>query len=489
MKMKILLFSLTCLFLQHVSVYAQYQIIQAFPNLPSFTRPVDLQNSGDGSNRIYVVEQRGMIYVFANDSNVTQRKVFLDIRGRVDDSGNEMGLLGLAFHPDYENNGYFYVDYTAGNPRRTVISRFSVSTANPDSADENSELILLTVNQPYSNHNGGQIAFGPDNMLYISLGDGGLFDDPQNNGQNRATLLGSLLRIDVDTTSGNLNYAIPPDNPFVGNPNGYREEIYAFGLRNPWRFSFDHVTAQLWAGDVGQDHWEEVDIIRSGGNYGWRKMEGFHCYIPPSCDTSGQNIINPVWEYGHNLGVSITGGYVYRGPGVPELTGKYIYSDYGSGRIWALEYDGVNSTNSLLIDTNKNISSFGVDENNELYICSFDGKIYRFKPIVTSLEDSKSYLDPIPQYFELEQNYPNPFNPETTIPFVLHKAGLVEVRVFDVSGNHIKTLLNEHLTPGEFRVVWDGSDEAGAPQPSGIYFYKLTVNNRFSDIKRMILVK
>ncbi|RMH76428.1 MAG: glucose sorbosone dehydrogenase, partial [Calditrichaeota bacterium] len=363
----------------------QFEVRQAFPNL-SFVQPVDLQNAGDGTNRLFVVEQRGIIYVFPNDSNVTatQRSTFLDIRDRVDDAGSEEGLLGLAFHPDYAANGYFYVNYTARNPNRSVISRFKVSDNDPNRAEPDSELVILTLPQPYSNHNAGALAFGPnDGYLYITTGDGGNFGDPQCNGQNLQTLLGSILRIDVDRRDPGMNYAIPPDNPFAGNTQGYREEIYAYGLRNPWRMSFDPVTGWLWAADVGQNSWEEIDLIQSGKNYGWAIMEGFHCYnspwpcAPAFCDTTGRHLTPPLWEYGHNLGISVTGGYVYRGPTVPELTGKYVYADFGSGRIWALEYDGINPpTNTLLLDTQLNISSFGVDEQGELYICSYgNGRI------------------------------------------------------------------------------------------------------------------
>lgn len=355
-----------------------YQVQEAFPEL-SFTNPVDLQHPGDGTDRLFVVEQQGIIYVFENDASVADKSLFLDITDRVDNTGNEEGLLGLAFHPDYENNGYFFVNYTANNPDRTVISRFEVSTNNADQADVASETIILTYEQPFSNHNGGQIAFGPDGYLYIASGDGGSGGDPQGNGQNRATLLGNILRIDVDNTSGNNNYAIPPDNPFVNNNQGYREEIFAYGLRNPWRFSFDPATGRLLAGDVGQADLEEIDIIESGGNFGWNVMEGTQCYQNDNCDTSG--LILPVWEYAHSQGnASITGGFVYRGPTLNNLTGLYIYADFASGRIWSLDISDIdNPENTELLDTDLLISSFGVDDVNELYICAFDGKIYRLQ--------------------------------------------------------------------------------------------------------------
>ena len=325
-----------------------------------------------------MVSQKGLIYVFKNTSSVKSAKIFLDIQDKVK-YGGELGLLGLAFHPDYKNNGYFYVNYTASDPLRSVIARYTVRPKNRNSADKNSERILLEVNQPYSNHNGGQIAFGTDGYLYIALGDGGSGGDPLNNGQKRSALLGKMLRIDVDCTSGNKNYCIPPENPFVGNTQGYKEEIYAYGLRNPWRFSFDPVTGWMWAGDVGQNSWEEIDIIEKGKNYGWRIMEGNHCYNPSSdCNTSGLTL--PIWEYRHedHGNCSITGGYVYRGTKFSELYGKYIYGDYCSGRIWALSYDGTNTaTNTLLLKEDIEISSFGIDEDNELYICDLNGKVYK----------------------------------------------------------------------------------------------------------------
>jgi glucose/arabinose dehydrogenase len=352
------------------------ELEQAFPHL-SFIRPLDLEQAGDGSDRLFVVEQAGRISVFPNDPTVTGAKIFLDIHDHVDDSGNEMGLLGLAFDPEYASTGHFYVDYTAGNPRRTVISEFSVAVSNPDSADPTSETILLEFDQPYENHNGGRVMFGPDGNLYIGTGDGGSGGDPNGNAQNLNTLLGKILRIDVKHPSGGLHYGIPADNPFVNT--GHRGEIWAYGLRNPWRFSYDAVSGRMWAGDVGQDAIEEIDIIEKGKNYGWNIMEGNSCFKPSlGCDTSG--LIPPVWQYTHAFGVSVTGGFVYRGSRHPELTGSYIYADYGSGRIWSLRADnGAPPANTELTDSSLPIASFGEDERHELYICSFDGKIYRFR--------------------------------------------------------------------------------------------------------------
>ena len=323
---KILLFlTIFILSCNHPEVNAQLKIVEAFPNL-TFQQPVDIQNAGDATNRIFIVEQKGVIKIFQNNPDENNSKIFLDISDKVL-SGGEQGLLGLAFHPDYKENGFFFVDYTADNPRRTVISRFKVNNTNPDIADKNSETVLLEVSQPFSNHNGGQVSFGPGGYLYVSFGDGGSGGDPNGNGQNLNTLLGSIIRIDINQNSGNLNYNIPADNPFV-NQNNKRGEIYAYGLRNTWRFSFDKNTWKLWAADVGQNAWEEIDIIKKGGNYGWRIMEGLHCFNPSTgCDENG--LEKPVWEYSHNStgGYSITGGFVYRGQNAPSLTDKYIYAD------------------------------------------------------------------------------------------------------------------------------------------------------------------
>ena len=357
------------------SSFSQFELQNAFPNL-TFVNPLFLTNSNDGTNRIFVVEQAGIIKVFPNSQTTTNAKVFLDITDRVS-SGGEMGLLGLAFHPDFQNNGYFYLNYTADNPLRTIISRFQV-TSNLDSADKGSEFQILTFNQPYTNHNGGWISFrSTDGFLYIGTGDGGDSGDPQNNAQKITVLLGKILRIDVD---GGTPYTIPPTNPFYDSTNtSIKKEIYAWGMRNPWRCSFDSVTDWFWCGEVGQDDWEEIDLIESGKNYGWRCYEGNHLYNTAGCNYP--EYIFPLWEYGHSPECSITGGYVYRGFTVPELVGKYIYGDYCSRKIWALSYDGVNPpSNELLVTAAGPVTSFGVDQNDEIYVTLSNGKIYKFNP-------------------------------------------------------------------------------------------------------------
>lgn len=317
--------------------------------------------------------------------------VYLDISARVaaTPGGGELGLLGLALHPKYETNGQFFVYYTAGDagpPRTRVsrVSRFRVSALDPNAADPGSEKVILEFAQPFDNHNAGQLAFGPDDYLYIATGDGGAGGDPQGNAQDRTVLLGKILRLDVD--SGDP-YAIPPDSPFAGNTDGYREEIYAYGLRNPWRFSFDRPTGRLWAGDVGQLTREEIDVIENGQNYGWDCREGTLAYTGPPDGPSPEcatvtGLIEPVWDYGRSLGNSVTGGYVYRGDSLSSLVGKYVFGDYGSGRIWALTYDGMNpATSEDVFDAPFLISTFGTDKDDELYLIQYGatGKIHRIQ--------------------------------------------------------------------------------------------------------------
>ena len=346
----------------------------AFPAL-SLSRMVGMTHPPDGSDRLYVVLQPGRIVSFPNDPNVDTAELFLDIRDRVNDRGEEEGLLGLAFDPQYAANGHLYVYYSASGPRRSVVSRFTAGAGGLQ-ADPGSERVLLEVAQPFSNHNGGQIAFGPDGYLYIALGDGGSRGDPHGNGQDLATLLGSILRIDVNTIDSTGSYTVPSDNPFVGRA-GARPEIWAYGLRNPWRFSFDRATGDLWTADVGQNRFEEVDVIRPGLNYGWNVMEGEECFVRSDCDRTGLEM--PVAEYGREGGCSVTGGYVYRGSRLPSLYGAYVYGDYCSGRIWALRHDGDEVVEHLQIaDSSLRIPSFGEDADGGLYILSFDGTIYRF---------------------------------------------------------------------------------------------------------------
>ena len=331
--------------------------------------PVYVTSARDGSGRLFIVEQAGRIRILAGGT--LRPAPFLDIRDRVR-AGGEMGLLGLAFHPDYPNNGRLFINYTRDGPTglETVIAEFAVSPGNPDTAVRESEKNLITFSQPFTNHNGGMVEFGPDGFLYIATGDGGSGGDPQGNGQRLNTLLGKILRIDINA---GVPYGIPPDNPFLPGPG--RDEIYAYGLRNPWRFSFDRETGRLFAGDVGQNRLEEIDIIEKGGNYGWNIMEGTRCFSPSSnCNTAGLSL--PIHEYGRDLGISVTGGYVYRGSAVPSLVGKYLFADFGSGRFWALsELSSGQWRVEELLRTGLSISSFGEDENGEVYVVDYGGSI------------------------------------------------------------------------------------------------------------------
>jgi glucose/arabinose dehydrogenase len=349
----------------------QYRVVEAFPHL-EFRRPTDVQSARDGSNRLFVVEQDGVIRVFNNNADEKTSTVFLDLRSRVNHSGNEMGMLGLAFHPDFKVHPEFFVDYTASKmtKRITRVSRFMVARSAAASPED--EETVIEINQPYANHNGGQVAFGPDGMLYIALGDGGSAGDPQGNAQNTGSLLGKLLRIDISKSP----YAIPPDNPFASGAHGARGEIFAYGLRNPWRFSFDRASGELWAGDVGQNTYEEIDRIEKGKNYGWDCREAAHPFQPVSeqCDLcrAARDLVDPVWEYGRSEGISVTGGYVYRGHALPDLAGWYVYADYGTGNVWALRMENGKAVNRLLTNAHALISTFGVDENDELYLCAHD---------------------------------------------------------------------------------------------------------------------
>jgi glucose/arabinose dehydrogenase len=348
-----------------------YTIENAFPSL-TLSRPTDVRNAGDGSNRLFVTQQTGEILVFPEQSPDSV-KTFLDISSEVNyERFSELGMLGLAFHPQYQTNGYFFVAYTAGTPTARLgrISRFQVS-ADPNVADPSSEKILYEFADAFANHNGGALAFGPDGYLYIGIGDEGGAGDTNNNAQNRSRIFGKILRIDVDQSVDTPPYhGIPADNPYAGNSSGYREDIWAYGFRNPWRFSFDNNT--LVVADVGQAKWEEIDIVQKGGNYGWDCREGLVAYDQNGdslCATAGP-FINPIHVYEHPTGVarSITGGYVYHGP-TPGFTGRYIYADFDSGQIWAL--DLLSHANTELADTDQFISTFGVGENKELYVAAY----------------------------------------------------------------------------------------------------------------------
>lgn len=343
--------------------------------------PLYVTHAGDGSGRLFVVERPGVIRVIA-DGRLAETP-FLDIRDRVGSSGSEQGLLGLAFAPDYSRGGHFFVNYT---DRRgdTVISRFSV-TQNPDVADPRSEFPVLKLQQPAANHNGGMLLFGPDGYLWIGTGDGGAANDRFGNGQNPDTLLGKMLRLDV-TSNPDVPYQIPPDNPWITadwNGADVRDEVWAVGLRNPWRYSFDRATGDLWIADVGQNLYEEINVVPAGApgglNFGWPIMEGLHCF-PQTANCEHPGLVVPVAEYAHGAGdCSVTGGYVYRGAQFPAMTGVYLYGDYCSGKIWGLvpAEDGWGWRSVLLLESGLNISSFGEDEAGEVYVVDLRGAVYQ----------------------------------------------------------------------------------------------------------------
>jgi uncharacterized repeat protein (TIGR03806 family) len=347
---------------------------RAFPSL-NFDAPLAMVQAPGDSTRFYVIEQEGVLKVFNNAANVTAATTALDLTARVD-AGGEKGLLGIAFHPSFATNRYVFLSYTRSGGEtglQSIVSRFTFNAAGT-TADPASEKPILTVDQPYDNHNGGGIAFGPDGFLYIGLGDGGSGGDPQNYAQNLNSLLGKFLRIDVNNGT---NYAIPPSNPFA--QGGGRAEIFAWGLRNPWRWSFDRATGELWAGDVGQGALEEVDKIVIGGNYGWRIKEGNSCFNPNPCSSAG--LIDPVVQYPRSQGISITGGFVYRGTAIPTLVGRFVFGDFSSGRVWAVTTDANGATSSEpLLDTNFQIASFAEDAAGELYILHIGGELHKLVP-------------------------------------------------------------------------------------------------------------
>lgn len=474
--------AILCLLASVASAQPRLSLEPAFPNL-QFSRPVDLQDPGDGSGRLFVVEQEGRIRVFQNDPATESMSLFLDIRDRVNDSGNEEGLLGLAFHPLYGQNGRLFVHYTARGSRCStgdrcsIVSEFSVSTGSPDRADPGSERVILDVFQPFSNHNGGQISFGPDSLLYVALGDGGSGGDPQGHGQNRRTLLGSIVRIDIDRVESGLQYGIPPDNPFVGTQ--FSDEIFAYGLRNPWRFSFDTETGDLWTGDVGQGSFEEIDVVEIGGNYGWNTMEGSSCFSPSSgCDRTGLVLPVHVYQHGSSTGRSVTGGFVYRGDRIPELAGTYVYGDFVSGRIWGLSQGPDGLSNTLINSEGRNISSFGTDAEQRLFILSFDGRVYRFEGGMGT-GSADELPDSVPQGVTV---YPNPTDDFATLRFTLSEPANSTVDLFDVTGRLVTRVLDANLAAGEHRISL-----AVDQLPSGAYYSTVTTSGGQSSAKIVVL--
>jgi glucose/arabinose dehydrogenase len=350
------------------------------PVVEGISQPLFVTHADDGSGRLFIVEKTGAIRILQDGTLLDEP--FLDLSARVS-GGFEQGLLGMAFPPNFADSGYFFVNYTE-QQGATRVTRFRVSADNPNRADPASESSVLSIDQPAPNHNGGMLAFGPDGMLYVGTGDGGAANDRFENGQNPTTLLGKLLRLDV-TSTPDQPYVIPADNPWLDdawNGQDVRDEIWAVGLRNPWRFSFDRATGDLWLADVGQSQWEEVNSTaagsRGGLNYGWPLMEGLHCFQNDDCDAT--DLVLPVHEYGHTGHCSVTGGYVYRGQARPNWQGAYFYGDYCSGTIWALTPDGSGGwVNTEVAQPDITLSSFGEDEAGELYATDLGGNVYRLE--------------------------------------------------------------------------------------------------------------
>ncbi|WP_082333811.1 PQQ-dependent sugar dehydrogenase [Mangrovimonas sp. TPBH4] len=463
-------------FLTTLLVFCFYNAFSQDINIEAFAtglvNPVNIKHAGD--DRLFVVEQEGTIQII-NSEGVLNSSPFLDISSIVYDGASEQGLLGLAFHPNYASNGYFYVNYI-NNSQNTVISRFERSDIN--TADPDSELILLNITQPYNNHNGGDLAFGTDGYLYIATGDGGNFGDPEDRAQDLSTLLGKLLRIDVDTPSGANNYGIPSDNPFISNPNAL-DEIWAYGLRNPWKFSFDKDTDDLWIADVGQNLYEEINMVSpsvsaDGLNYGWRCYEGNNAYNSTDCPDDS-TLTFPVGVYAHSgnggpTKCSITGGYRYRGNEQSALEGLYFFADFCSNEIGYLEPDANEWTMTFTSPyLNNEWSCFGEDVNGELYIAGLtSGTVYKIT--TNSLSTSESQIKDI-------KIYTNSHNNTITIDLI-NSASLNEINLYNIQGRFLKSITNFESSKITF------SSESYA---SGVYLLELKKTNGSRSIKKIIV--
>ena len=449
-----------------VTTFSFSQDIYTILFADGFSNPVEMQNVGD--DRLFIVEKRGVIEILQLDGT-TNPTPFLDIQSIVLTPGgnyDERGLLGLAFHPDYINNGYFYVNYI-DNFGNTQISRFSVSTSDPNIADPDSEFQILEVEQPYANHNGGCLRFGPEGYLYIGLGDGGSAGDPENRSQNLQTLLGKMLRIDIDNTEGSTNYAVPSNNPFVGDPNAL-DEIWSYGLRNPWRFSFDSETDELWIGDVGQGSIEEIDRAAagvSGQNYGWRCYEGNQEYNTSGCPMEF-DLTFPVAEYSHSGGnCSITGGYVYRGEIYENFLGIYFYADFCSGEIGTIDQSNNQINHGPY---NGSWVSFGEDKNKELYIIDNFGSIYKIEGNILSTTDFNINTVSI---------YPNPASNNLNVKSS-NNSFIKNISIYDLKGSIALTKNISGLTETNISINL---------LQSGIYMVKVTSAEGISIIKKLIV--
>lgn len=459
--MKKLYFTSIFLFLSGI-ILAQDITLEIFKS--GFSRPLSLQHAND--DRLFVVEQGGKIKIIQPDGTVNSTP-FLNISGQVS-NGSEQGLLGLAFHPDYANNGYFYVNYTNTNGN-TQVSRFSVDASNADVADSNSELPILDFNQPFSNHNGGNLLFGPDGYLYISSGDGGSGGDPNNNSQNTNSFLGKLLRIDVDNPAGGNNYGIPADNPFIGVSNT-KEEIYAYGLRNPWRFSIDLIENEIWIADVGQGSIEEINrapLGSAGLNYGWRCYEGSQPYNTQNCPPASE-LEFPFAEYTHaNGNCSITGGFVYRGSVYSDIAGFYFFADYCSGLIGTVDSSGNLMEHGYF---SGNWVSFGEDIDKELYILNISGgDIYKIKGgEIVGTEDFNSD--------NTLSILPNPAS--DSITFSLRNDTFKTIQIFDIQGSLVYSKENMSSSETTFSVE---------TLNTGVYIAKITSEKGLTTIKKIMV--
>ena len=443
-----------------------------------YNLPLDIQNCKD--SRLFIVQKDGKIMI-ADSTGKKRRIPFLDISDRITTTGEEQGLLGLAFDPNYATNGYFYVDYVNLNAN-TQISRFKVSAANPNKANISSEKFLLSVVQPYANHNGGCMRFGPDGYLYISMGDGGSAGNPGNTAQDLTSLLGKILRIDVHSASP---YGIPPTNPYANSVTA-RKEIWAVGMRNPWRFSFDAQTGDLWIGDVGQDAWEEIDLQNAndagGKNYGWRCYEGNHAYNTSGCQPQA-NYTSPIVEYPHTNGdCSVTGGFVYRGTRYPQLAGKYVYCDYCSGTFRTVsKINGIWVSQNLFKGNTYSYSSFGEDKNKELFVANFsNGNIYRVTSTGAAIASDAS-TGAVSTEANILNAYPNPAAGNLNIEYRADKAGNCTIVIYNTTGDKVYST-NKSVNAG--LNTWNILLPKVA---KGNYYLKLYDNNGLQQSKNLTL--
>ncbi len=480
----LLVLAVLALALAPVAARAQYVLERAFPGL-SFPAPTDIHAANDGSDRIFVLQKNGYIRVFHADYNQTESTLFLDISYKVRIAG-EAGLLGIAFDPRYDVNGMFYIYYESKYPTHNIVSRMHAS-ADPDVADPNSEEILIDVPQfdpGNAYHCGGQLAFGNDGYLYIAMGD----NTNRASAQDLGDLQGSILRINVHVdpaplTFGAPLYQIPNGNPFATNTSGYRPEIYAYGFRNPWRFNIDPFTNELFVCDVGEDTYEEINLVRAGKNYGWPIMEGPECFPSGACDTTGKDLKLPLYSYTHDDGSAIVGGCRYWSSRLPELAGVFVFAEYTRGVICGLHYDGAGTPERFNLATGApSMFTVGSGFDDDVLMGSVDGNIYRLARIATPVKDT-------PLRSRLAGNFPNPFNPSTTIRFVLGHAAHARLDIVSVTGARVRAFEFEHAVAGAHDVVWRGETERGTRVASGVYFCRLIVDGTVVDFSRLVLVQ